>query len=45
MAAVQVNGRHILGGGREVKVGIEPIARLEDEVLSGLYMSDWLHRI
>ena len=45
MAAVQIDGRHILGRRIEVEVGIESIARLENEMLPRLYMGDWFDRV
>jgi hypothetical protein len=41
MAAVQVDGRQILRRRIELEVRIEPIARLEYELLPRLYTGDW----
>ena len=45
MAEVEVDRRHIRGCRIEVEVGIEPIARLEHELLPRVYMGDRLDRI
>ena len=45
MAAVQVDGRHILGRRIEVEVRIDPVVRLKHELLPGLYAGDWLDRV
>ena len=45
MTEVQVDGRHVRGRRSEGELGVEPIARLENELPARTDMSDWLDRV